>query len=52
MVQKAPIAVCVYTTSINTKPFKSLKREKLLNAFSNNYKIKWKSYKSLADQQQ
>ena len=52
MAQKALIAVGVHTTSINTTPFKSLKREKLLNAFSSNYKIKWKSYKSLADQQQ
>ena len=34
----------VYTTSINTKPFKSLEREKLLKAFSSNCKIKWKSY--------
>ena len=29
MGRKAPIAVLVYTTSINTKPFKSLKKEKL-----------------------
>ena len=45
MARKALIAVLVYTTSINTKPFKSLKRQKLLKEFSSNYKIKWKSYK-------
>ena len=40
MAREALIAVLVYTTSI-----KSLKREKLLKEFSNNYKIKWKSYR-------
>ena len=44
---KALIAVWGYTTSINTKSFKSLKKEKLLKAFSSNYKIKWKAIKSL-----
>ena len=45
MARKALIAVLVYTTSINTKTFESLKREKLLKKFTSNYKIKWKSYK-------